>query len=141
MLLLAQHQVGAAAGAQRDLGDQVPAQTPAALTTVAGATVVRLAGQLVAQLDPGAGRGQHPGAGADVGAVRGGRAGDGGDQPGVVLELAVPGEQRAAQAVRAEAGASWSASVAESRRGRGSMSDGGAGAAPQQVAGASGRAR
>ena len=83
-------------------GTRPPAQTPVALTTPRALTVRLAAGQLVAQGHLGAGGVQHPRPGADVGAVPGGRARDGGDQPGVVLELAVPGEQAAAQAGAAQ---------------------------------------
>jgi hypothetical protein len=62
------------------------------------------AGQLVAQPHARTVRGEYPGPGADVGAVRRGRARDGHDQAGVVLELPVPAEQAAAQAVDLEAG-------------------------------------
>ena len=46
----------------------------------------------------------HLGVGQHPRAVRGGRAGDGDDQPRVVLELAVPAQQRAAQPGRPQRG-------------------------------------
>ena len=111
-------------GAGATSSTRSPAQTPAALTTARARTSAVAAGQLVAQHGTCA-RWQldGAGAGADLGAVGGGGARDRGDQPGVVLELAVPDEDAAAQPARAAGpGASASASVAEIRRGRGSVS-------------------
>ena len=100
-----EHQVGAAAGPERHVG-------------------VELAGPDAGRVDDGAGGDRRPrrrsgrraarrrcrsrahdgGAGADLGTEAGGGPGDRGDQPGVVLELAVPGEQPSAQPGAAERG-------------------------------------
>ena len=112
-----------------------PAQTPVALTTARAVTDAVRAGQLVAELDAGPGGGEDAGAGADVGAVVGGRAGDRRDQPGVVLELAVPGQQAAAKPVAAQAGGQrerlGGRDLARARQGVAA----GVRAAPEQVAG------
>ena len=101
----AQHEVGAAAGAQPDLVVEVAGPHAGRVDDRPGADGVRLAGELVTQLHAGAGgsarkRGDA-GARAHVGAVGRRGAGDRDHQPRVVLELSVPGEQPAAQRLRA----------------------------------------
>ena len=89
-------------GRSRMSGTSWPAHTPVALMTAGPGSLLRLAGARVgedgsgrrsASLDP------HPG--VHAGAVGDRRAGDREHQPGVVLELAVPGQDRATQALAA----------------------------------------
>ena len=93
-----QHQVGAAAGPEPHLVDQVAGPDPGRVDHRSGGHGVRGAAQLVAQVDAGPGGAEHPRTGAHVCAVRGSRARDGGDQPGVVLELTVPRQRAAGEA-------------------------------------------
>ena len=139
----AQHQVGAAAGAQPDavaaaalLAEDLVGPHAGGVDDGAGAHGVLDAGDLVAQDHLAAGGVQHAPAGADVGAVVGGGAPHRHDQAGVVLELAVPAEQAAAQPGGSQRGHH------RQRLGRrhvarlGQRLGVGAGATSQQVAGA-----
>lgn len=102
--LRAQHEVGAAGGADADPVDEAARPHPGGVDHRAGADLALLAGQFVT--DPGARRGQlqRPDAGEDPRLVRGCRTGQGRHQPGVVGEPAVPRQQAAAQPVQAQRG-------------------------------------
>jgi hypothetical protein len=69
---------------------------------VAGVDAEALAGEGVLRVDAALAQRRHRRVGEDPRAVRGGGPGDGHDEPRVVLELAVPGQQRAAQPVLGE---------------------------------------
>ena len=71
-----------------------------------------------------------------AGAVRGGGAGERDDQPGVVLELAVPGQQPAAQPVGAQRRGQGEGLGAARAGAAGAAGARGAGGGAQQVAGA-----
>ena len=105
-------------------GTTWPAQTPAALTTARARTDV--VSPVSSSRSDGAVAGdvERAGAGDDPGAVRRGGPGDRDDEPGVVLELAVVGEQPAAQPSRLTVGTIATVSSTDSRRGRGSSERG-----------------
>ena len=84
-------------GRSRISGTSWPAQTPVALMT-ARARIVRVSPvRASVRTAPVAGRLADPHAGVHAGTLGRGGAGHGEDQAYVVLELAVPGEQRPAQ--------------------------------------------
>ena len=100
----AQHQVGTARGPQPYPVDQVTG--PHAGGVDHGPRTYRQlgTGQLVAHLCPVATEGGHPAPGQDAGTEPGRGTRDRDDQPGVVLELAVPAQLAAAQAGPAQPG-------------------------------------
>ncbi len=89
-------QMGAPAGAQADVLHQAARPDPGGVDDGASAHVVRRAAELVAQRRPGAGDLDRTGPRAELGTEPDRRAGDRGDQAGVVLELAVPRQDPAA---------------------------------------------
>jgi hypothetical protein len=131
-----EHQVGALRGRSSTSGWSRSAHTPVAFTTWRARISRSCPAELV--VDPGAVAGDLLGAGVgeDPRAEGGGGAGDGHHQPGVVGELAVPGQQAAAQPVAGHAGHQQPGVVGAHPAGRGQGGPGGAGGDAQQVAGA-----
>src|SRR6185436_10472785 len=94
-------EMGAAAGAELDVVDQAAGPDAGGIDHRARPDLHHGSGELVSEHGPVAVDLEHPGPGADLGTEAGSGAGDGGDQAGVVLELAVPAEDAAAD-VRTE---------------------------------------
>ena len=97
-----EHEVGAAAGAQLEVGGQLARPHAGGVDAYAGANLEGLAGQGVVACAPSWPSASTRAAGEDAGAVGGSGPGDADDESRVVLELAVPRHERAAQAVAAD---------------------------------------
>ena len=97
-------EVRAEAGAQAQFVDQLAGPDAGGVDHRAGADVEGLAGQLVAQPRAVAGELGRAAARDDPRAVQRGGAGEADGQARVVLELGVPGQEAAAQAVARDAG-------------------------------------